>query len=191
MVKASHKSYNGGADGLLKRLQELSSQKVAVGIPADEDQRDDSPIGNADLVYIHTHGVRAKKMREAMQPEIDKGTKYSVALQMYIQSHGSAVYDVPARKIIEPAIEADQKNLAQLLSVAATAAMDGEDTEKSLMDVGLRAQSKVRNWFTDSANGWPPNSPKTIRRKKSDKPLIDTGALRGAITFIIRGGKND
>lgn len=31
----------------------------------------------------------------------------------------------------------------------------------------------------------PPNAPSTIRRKKSSKPLIDTGQLRNAITYTV------
>lgn len=32
----------------------------------------------------------------------------------------------------------------------------------------------------------PPNSPKTIKRKKSSKPLIDTGTLRRSVQFHVR-----
>lgn len=32
-------------------------------------------------------------------------------------------------------------------------------------------------------------SPSTIRAKGSDAPLIDTGAMRQSITYIIEGGK--
>jgi hypothetical protein len=190
MVKASHKSFNGGVEGLLDRLKKLSSQKVAVGIPADKSERE-GPISNADLAYIHTHGVRSKQMRDAMRPVINKGTKFSIAKQMYIESHGSALYDVPARPIIEPAIDNAKAGIAKKLSIAADAAMNNENTENALGDVGLYAQSKVKNWFRNSANGWPANSPKTVKKKKSDRPLIDTGALRQSITYVIRGGDGD
>jgi len=72
------------------------------------------------------------------------------------------------------------------LGVAASAAMNDEDTEKPLEDVGLYAQSKVKNYFL--RNGWAPNAPSTIKKKGSDKPLIDSSAMRNSITFVIRGG---
>ena len=35
--------------------------------------------------------------------------------------------------------------------------------------------------------GWEPNAPETIKRKKgSDKPLIDTDAMRQAATWQVR-----
>lgn len=183
MVK--HITHDGGVDGLLERIKKLSSQVVAVGIPGDSSERKDGEITNAELVYIHTHGVRPKEVRDEMQPEIDKGTKYSIALQLYLRSHGSFSYQTPARPIIEPAIENSKSGIAKRLGVAASAAMNDEDTDRPLEDVGLYAQSKVKGYFLH--NDWVPNAPSTIKKKGSDKPLIDTGALRQAVTFVIRG----
>jgi len=187
----THKVHNGGAQGIMDRLKNLSSQKVCVGIPADKDERGenqgDDGIGNADLAYIHTHGVRPRGVREAMQPEINQGVKYSEALQMYIHEHGSFTMQVPPRPIIEPAIQSASEDIGELLGEAAKQAADGSDIEKPLHDVGLYAQSAVQEWFVNSENGWAPNSPSTAKRKKSDKPLIDTGSLRKSITYVIRG----
>lgn len=191
MVKSTHRSFDGGAAGLIKRLEELASHKVAVGVPSDADSKGrekDSDVGNADLVYIHTHGVRMPPVRSEMQKEIDKGTKYSVALQMYIHSHGSAIYKVPPRPIIEPAIEKRKDEVAELLEKPIEAALNGEDYMKSLEDVGLHAKTIVQDYF-EGDNKWPPNAESTIRRKGSDQPLIDTGALRQSITFVIDGGE--
>ena len=204
----------GGVAGLMERIKRLSSQKVCVGVPSADDldltdkqkeeikrenekqaenkgQSTKKEIGNADLVYIHTHGVRPRAAREEMQPEINKGTKYSVALQMYIHEHGSMVYQVPPRPIIEPAIKDSKEGIGEALGIAAKQAVEGKDAHKALEDVGLYAQSKVKDWFTDPKNGWAPNAPSTIAKKRlhSDQPLIDTGALRDSITFVIREGE--
>ena len=40
--------------------------------------------------------------------------------------------------------------------------------------------------FENPKNNWPPNSPRTIAKKGSDVPLIDTGELRKSITHVIR-----
>jgi hypothetical protein len=209
MVSASHKWFGGGVKSLMDRLQQLSSQKVCVGVPESDDEsadpnykgsnerkngkseEDSDSISNADLVYIHTHGVRPRLVRGEMQKDINKGQKYSVALQMYIHEHGSFAYQVPARPIIEPAIEDSKKHIAELLGFAAQVAMGGKDIRKALLDVGQEAQQDVQNWFTNPQNGWAANSPTTVKAKGSDKPLIDTGALRDAITFVIRGEDDD
>ena len=53
------------------------------------------------------------------------------------------------------------------------------------------AQNKVRAWFTDERNNWPPNAPSTIEKKSKngkikDNPLIDTGELRKSITYVVK-----
>lgn len=188
----------------MQRLEKLSSQKVAVGVPKNAGESSDKnykgsnerkgseDIDNADLAYIHTNGIRTKAARAEMQPEINKGTPYSVAMQMYIHEHGSMAYQAPPRPIIQPAIEDSKAQLGKLLGAAAKDAADGEDTEQALENVGLEAQAKVKGWFTNPKNGWPANAPSTIKAKGSDQPLIDTGALRDAITYVVReGNKND
>lgn len=47
--------------------------------------------------------------------------------------------------------------------------------------VGLEAVSDTKNLIKKTHGSWAPNSPATIRRKKSDKPLIDTGQLLNSI----------
>ena len=191
MVSTSHHSNNGGAKALMDRIKQLSSQKVCVGIPGEDSERENSDVSNADLVYIHTHGVRPPNVRAEMQTNLDKGKKYSVALQMYIHEHGSFAYQVPPRPSIEPAIENSKQPIGNLLGTAAKQAMDGKDPQKALMDVGQYAQKKVQNWFVDPKNGWAPNAESTVKKKKSDRPLIDTGTLHNAITFVIRGEGDD
>ena len=41
---------------ILKRVRELAKKEVLVGIPASNNARDDSPIGNAAIGYIQEHG---------------------------------------------------------------------------------------------------------------------------------------
>lgn len=191
MVSTSHHSYNGGAKALMDRIKQLSSQKVCVGVPGEDSERENSDVSNADLVYIHTHGVRPPNVRAEMQTNLDKGKKYSVALQMYIHEHGSFAYQVPPRPIIEPAIENSKEDIGEKLGDAAKVAMDGKDIRKALVDVGNEAQQDVQDWFVNPKNGWAPNAESTVKKKKSENPLIDTGALRKAINFVIRGEEDD
>jgi hypothetical protein len=106
---------------------------------------------------------------------------------MYLHEHGSFAYQVPARPIIEPAIEDAKASIGKLLIQAAKSAMNGQPFASDLQNAGIYASNEVKGWFTNAKNGWPPNSESTIKRKKSSKPLIDTGALRQSITYIVRG----
>ena len=140
------------------RLEAISRSDVLVGIPQARNSRKGEPVGNAGLLYIHTHG--------------------------------SPAHRIPARPVIEPAIAADgnRQIIGQELANAAKAHLGGDPAkaETDLARAGIAGMNAAKGWFTDGRNQWPPNRPSTIRRKKSSRPLIDTGALRRNITYVVR-----
>lgn len=171
----------------------MQKLKVYVGIPEDGSTRkDSSEVSNAELAYMHTHGVRQQSMIDDMQGSLDSGTSYSKAHQMYIQANGSPLWKSPPRPIIEPAIENSKDKIAEQFSKAITKDLDGdEEGAKAQLEItGMLGQNIVRAWFVDPKNQWPENSPKTIAAKGSDRPLIDKGELRKAITYVV-GDKSD
>ena len=138
-------------------LKTIAQKRVLVGVPEDHGQRQSGEATNAQLVYLHTHG--------------------------------SPLQGIPARPIIEPALAAaDNKQLiTKQLGEAARAALDHQPnvTSQHLNQAGLLGANAAKRWFTDDRNGWAPNSPATAARKGSDRPLIDTGQMRRAITFLV------
>jgi hypothetical protein len=147
---------------LTQRIRSLADLEVLVGVPEEDAARqknqENEPITNAQLAYVHTHG--------------------------------SPIHKIPARPIIEPAIEDpdNQEDIAVYLKKAAEFALDGDksNTLAELNKAGMDAQNAVRDWFTNPKNNWAPNSPITIRRKGSDRPLIDTVQLRRSMIFVVR-----
>ncbi|MFC3768366.1 hypothetical protein [Paenibacillus sp. GCM10012303] len=179
-----------------KLLNELSKKQVYVGIPEGGDSvregADNSEstggITNAELLYVHTHGVRQKEMRDEMNPKVESGEMtYSKAYKLWLHTHGSPLWKSPPRPVIEPAIEHSKDVIAKQLRMAAQVALDGQDPAPELQKAGMLGQNVVRAWFTNPANRWPPNSPITAKRKGSDRPLIDSGELRKSITYVVRG----
>jgi hypothetical protein len=187
-AQVSAKQYEGGIEGLLKRLAGLQKRHIYVGIPQAENSRKSGGIGNAELLYIHTHGIRRKSMIAEMDRSMAAGMKYSAAFSLYIQSHGSPLWHSPPRPVLEPAIEANKEKIAREFKKIYTACSNGdaEGMERAIVRTGLAAQNICRGWFTDPRNNWPPNSPVTIARKGSERPLIDTGSMRKAITYVVR-----
>jgi len=175
-------------DVIRKAVAEIQKLEVYVGIPeASSARKDSSELSNAELVYAHTHGIRRRSMINEMQGDIENGHTYSKAYQMYIQTNGSPLWKSPPRPIIEPAIENSKDKIAEQLAIAGGMALDGnlQGAKAQLEKVGMLGQNVVRAWFVDPKNGWPENSPITIAAKGSDKPLIDTGELRKAITYVV------
>lgn len=185
-------------------LKDLGDIDILVGIPEDKSARKSKKrnkgaesLTNSELAFLHTNGIRSTKMIKEMDKTmggVEKGkNSYSKAYKLYLQSHGSPAYKVPPRPIIEPAIEEYSDKIAEkyekaILTFIEKGRKEGIDALKA---IGLYSQGKVRGWFTNDKNGWMPNSPITIAKKKSDRPLIDTGELRKSIVYVIRDKKGD
>jgi hypothetical protein len=146
-----------------KALRELQSQRVLVGIPSTKAQRNDGPISNAELGYIHENGA----------PEAN----------------------IPARAFLVPGVKSVKIETAQGLKDAGKAALNGESGKmmQQLNRVGSVAASAVQKKITDGP--FEPLKPSTVRSRMrkhkgrvdlNPKPLIDTGQLRRAITYVVR-----
>lgn len=93
---------------------------------------------------------------------------------------------IPARPFVRTTID---DNLRELLSINAKLLYQigkgSMTTEQALKILGLKIQALMQKKVTDIKN--PPNASITIKRKGSSNPLIDTGRMRQAITFVIEG----
>ena len=127
-------------------------------------------------------------MRDEMDAMMNMGMKYSQAHTLYIREHGSPMMSIPPRPVLQPAIEDRKPEISMVLADAGRAALlnDVAVYEANLNKAGMVAASAAQGWFENPQNDWPPNSPRTIRRKGSDQPLVDTGEMRKAITYIVR-----
>lgn len=186
-----------------KSLEDLAKKTVCIGIPEEENTMHDK-IANAELLYIHTHGVRDVTMRRAMQHDLDSGTPYSKVHEMYVHENGSPLWHSPPRPVLEPAMDNNKEIVADQMKEALMASLDGDNPSVELEKVGMLGQNVTRDWFTNPDNNWPPNSEITIKGSKkdengkkfikgkgSDRPLIDTGALRKSIIYVIKEGDKE
>lgn len=163
-------------------LKALASLEVLVGIPADKGERkadpddpDSEPMTNAQLGYIH--------------------------------ENGSPAHNIPARPFLKSGICKARRPIVDQLRAAGLAALESNEggINQAFAKAGLIGQNSVRAQFVD--NDWPALSestldkrPKAVRdekgritkRPKSRResgavnPLILTGQLRKAITFVVR-----
>ena len=188
MVSSSFETITNNLPALEELLQEMKQSDVLVGIPEQKASRKKSSINNAELLYIHTHGIRRKAMRQEMQLEMNRGSAYSAAYQLYLQEHGSPLWKSPPRPVLEPAIQDKKEWIAEQLGKAATAGFDGDKKgfRDGLHEAGQTAENAARDWFTNPKNGWKPNSAETVELKGSNKPLIDTDEMRKSITHVVR-----
>jgi hypothetical protein len=108
---------------------------------------------------------------------------------LYIHTHGSALQHIPARPVLEPAIEAPDNAalITKQLGEAARSTLSAKpgDAKDHLNQAGMLARNAAIRWFVDPRNGWAPNAPSTIAEKGSDRPLINTAQMRRSITFLV------
>lgn len=149
-------SGNGMAD-IKKALLFFKQNRCLVGIPQEKGPREKGEVTNVELAFIH--------------------------------SYGSPKRNIPARPFIEPALaQPDVKQkIAERLKAAAMHAIDG-NTEAALTQLdkaGQYGENAAKDYIGSS--NLTPLSPETIKRRKnsSNKPLVDTGSLRGSITHVI------
>ena len=102
-------------------------------------------------------------------PEEGSGREDEVsnAQLLYIHTNGSPINGIPARPVIEAALEHDKEQVSQLLENAAKVAASGntEGVHTALDRAGIQGQNIARAWFTNPANGWAPNKPETVANK--------------------------
>lgn len=142
----------------IKAILKLAKKDVLVGVPESAGEHEDAEISNAALAYIHNYGAPAA--------------------------------NIPARPFMEPGIETAKPKIVGQMKKAGQAATDRnvEAVEKSLHACGLIAQNSVRAAITDG--DFAPLKPATVKAREraghsGDKPLIVTGQLRNAITYVV------
>jgi hypothetical protein len=140
-------------------IRTLAENRVYVGVPASKAGRSGGEISNADLAYIH--------------------------------ENGAPTVGIPARPFLKPGVASIRRWVEETLVKIGRSALDGrpEAVTRGLNALGLRAQSAVRAKINEGVP--PPLRPGTLaarrrRGRTGTKPLIDTGQLRNAITYVIR-----
>lgn len=98
---------------------------------------------------------------------------------------GSISRNIPARPFLRPALRKNVNKYGRILQQKATAILLGRmSLHQALSLVGQAAQADVQKYIV-AHQGFDPLKPATIKRKKSSKPLIDTGQMRQSIRYRI------
>lgn len=171
-----------GAVQFGKRLAGLSKLAAYVGVPAaSKGARKTQILSMADRIN--------SKKRKAYLVKAAESDVTNAEL-LFIHTKGSKLKGIPPRPVIEPAIaaEGNKEAISNELNKSIKAMLDGDRAEaiRRMQRTALAGQNAARKWFTDGRNNWKENAQSTIDRKGSNKPLIDTGALRNSIVGIVR-----
>ncbi|MBO7735905.1 MAG: hypothetical protein J6S67_25270 [Methanobrevibacter sp.] len=157
-----NKSIRVNVKGLQQILRALGDKYVIrVGIMGSKSTRKNGKSGltNAEIGFINEFGAQTKNI----PPRSFLGMPLRLYLSDFLK--GKKAF---SKKAVEQAVK-DGK-LLQLAKLA-----------------GATAEEVIQKAFETSGFGqWQGNSEYTKRKKKSDKPLIDTGELRRSITSEVK-----
>lgn len=114
-----------------------------------------------------------------------RGGAIGNAALLCLHEHGSPQKGIPARPLLEPAMERAGESIAGAAAAALTAALSGSGARAALEPLGQAALAAVLAYY--DAPAWPPNAASTVAQKGRSDPLVETGELRGAIGYELRG----
>lgn len=90
----------------------------------------------------------------------------------------------PARPFLKQTIDGNKDKIKAMSEQTVKDIADGKSAEQCLKQLGAYGVKLVQETI---ANGsFEPNAPQTVKKKGSDKPLIDTGQMRQSVHYIIR-----
>jgi len=91
---------------------------------------------------------------------------------------------VPERPFLRNAIRQNRSSYRDAMRASAAKILIGQTGIRTVLSkLGIQAQGDIQAEITSLQS--PPNSPVTIEIKGSSKPLIDSGEMRGAVTWKV------
>ncbi len=103
--------------------------------------------------------------------------------------HEFGLGGMPQRSFLRSAFDENKPMINKMGDRVVNSVIKGISTETALNQLGNVVQGMVQKKIVDGP--FVPNSPATIKRKKSSRPLIDTGHLRQSIRYVIEKGGSD
>lgn len=157
-----------GYNKILRELSRIGNPGITVGIHGEDDrpyQRGQgAPVTTAQIGTFHEFGT------------LDRFEDSSGA--------GGGGKGVPQRSFLRSTVDENRKKYADLISRGVGQVLDGRmNIKRALGLVGAKVSGDVQKKIASGID--PPLAQTTIDRKKSSKPLIDTGQLRQAIDWQV------
>lgn len=98
--------------------------------------------------------------------------------------HELGTSEIPARPFLRQTTEDHSDDIKAFCGEKLRDIAEGGTAEEALKQLGVYGKGLVQAQIKDGS--FLPNAPATIQKKKSDKPLIDTGQMRQSVHYVIQ-----
>lgn len=132
-----------------------------------------------------------KEIRELAELEVDIGFQRGKASE----GNGTDLTDIamwselgtehiPSRPFMRDSVDKHKTEIERMLKAQEKVLLSGGTARKILETIGIFQKDLIQTEIEQGS--FAPNKRSTIRRKGSDKPLIDTGQMKNSVNFLIR-----
>ena len=92
--------------------------------------------------------------------------------------------NIPPRPFIRQTVDNNEAKFQSQMKASASKLAKGTSSDEVLNELGVFAKGLLQKEIKDG--GFIANAPSTVKKKGSDKPLIDTGLLRQSANYVIK-----
>lgn len=92
--------------------------------------------------------------------------------------------NIKPRPFMKMSIEDNEDELSAFMTRLVQEVIKGKSAEQALKEIGVKEKALMQETIVNGS--FEPNMESTIRRKGSDKPLIDTGRMRQSVNYVIK-----
>jgi hypothetical protein len=179
----------------MQGLAELKGKEIAVGLQAGKKTKDGT-MDMAELGAIHEFGavIDREARTQTVFHKISSKGKFLRGGRFVKAKRSNFARDVSvgAHSVTIPERRFMRDTFDEKTGVWKTAAwgqvgqiVDGKTTAQGAMDMlGNVMQGDIQRKIVDGP--FTANAPSTIRKKKSSRPLIDSGRMRQSIRYVVR-----
>lgn len=98
--------------------------------------------------------------------------------------------NIPSRPFMRDSVDKHKQEIGKVIAAQKPALLKGVTAKEVLSTLGLFQQDLMQAEIKQGS--FVANAPSTIKKKKSDKPLIDTGTMKNSVHYqIVKKGDMD
>ncbi len=180
---------------IIRTLAELKGKEIAVGLQAG-DVHKESGMDVARLGAIHEFGatINVEARTQTIYHKISKGGAFAKGGRFVKAKRSNFARDVsigahsiviPARPFVRRTFDEKHGDWHAKAQDQIGQVIDGrKDLPAALATIGNVMERDIKAKIADGP--FIPNAPSTIRRKKSARPLIDSGHMRQSVRYVVR-----
>lgn len=90
----------------------------------------------------------------------------------------------PSRPFLRKSVDENEEKINHFLQSKKAELLHGKSAEQVLKEIGIFQKDLIQEKITEGS--FTPNAASTVRKKGSNKPLIDTGRMRQSVNYVIK-----